>query len=495
MGSEILQNIETQRQNLAELSADMLETLTSLEGAGGEVIAFNLDAPVGGTSGTVQDMISRLNATLGLAEGIGKGKPDELMLVPTNFVDGIESTLANVANECQDLLNQVQQFSSSADLTGLDENLILTNAQSGELDLGALFQKINTRLNSSLDILYRVHAIVKPHEYNPFLGALEQLSQLINDMIIRKNELRTLLKTAKTHATQISNKAGDAGNLVSDIEALEQSADTAAQEVETAKNDIETKKTNIDTLLTDIQATEEKAGKLDEKTEQLQSSLENFESQLQQRETDFTTGKEEFDKLRKHMEAYETELNKIENDAKDALGRATVAGLAKGFSDAHRGLTFPLVISQLIFYASIGLLLFSVAVAFNAFPQFVEVPNFAPPGEVTAASVFFQSLTNISFRVMVLVPGLLLAGFASRWHKRILAQKELYAFKKTVAVALPGFKAEVEREDAHEYSKAMTAEAFERLLFNPQEAEQQQASGEKKVEGFLSKMFRRSTSD
>ena len=89
-----------------------------------------------------------------------------------------------------------------------------------------------------------------------------------------------------------------------------------------------------------------------------------------------------------------------------------------------------------------------------------------------------------------MLPGLLLAGFASRWHKRVSSEKDLYGYKKTVAAALPGFKAEIEREDADKYTKAITAEAFERLLFNPYEVEQQSASTQEKKEGRIFRAIR-----
>ena len=77
--------------------------------------------------------------------------------------------------------------------------------------------------------------------------------------------------------------------------------------------------------------------------------------------------------------------------------------------------------------------------------------------------------TALAMRVTILLPGLFLTGFYNQRYKTLMRMKEQYVFKKTVASAIPGFKEEAADEEAGDHVKAMTAAAFERLLFNPQE--------------------------
>ncbi len=62
----------------------------------------------------------------------------------------------------------------------------------------------------------------------------------------------------------------------------------------------------------------------------------------------------------------------------------------------------------------------------------------------------------------MLLPGLLLVGFAARRHRALFRLREMYLYKFTVAASLAGFKGE-----APEHEQAVAAAAFEQLLFNP----------------------------
>jgi hypothetical protein len=150
-----------------------------------------------------------------------------------------------------------------------------------------------------------------------------------------------------------------------------------------------------------------------------------------------------------------------------ALGWATAQGLASSFEASSAELKRPLFWAQVFFYIAVSLLFVSVVIAFT--PAVIDLPAFAAPEGVTGFGAMLYMLSSITIRVAILLPGLFLISFTSSRYRTLLHTKDQYIYKKTVASAIPGFKEQAVAKDADPHVKAMTAAAFERLLFNPQE--------------------------
>lgn len=89
-----------------------------------------------------------------------------------------------------------------------------------------------------------------------------------------------------------------------------------------------------------------------------------------------------------------------------------------------------------------------------------------------------QGFLALGTRLALLFPAIYLVLFCNKRYRELFIVREQYTFKKAIATAVPGFKEQAAPADADEHVRAMTAAAFERLLFNPREAATRDLSGE-----------------
>jgi hypothetical protein len=116
----------------------------------------------------------------------------------------------------------------------------------------------------------------------------------------------------------------------------------------------------------------------------------------------------------------------------------------------------------------------------------LPLPSFATLDANNMGTSVAQGILALGTRLALLGPAIYLVAFCNRRYRELFVVQEQYVFKKAIATAVPGFKEQAAPENADEHVKAMTAAAFERLLFNPREAATRDLSGEKRG-GILSR--------
>ena len=154
-------------------------------------------------------------------------------------------------------------------------------------------------------------------------------------------------------------------------------------------------------------------------------------------------------------------------EAAKMLGGATIAGLSKTYHDKADEVNKQLRMARLAFYGAMALLALSVLIALNLTDLFGLLNGkLAPMPTITAGAdagtLAVQTLASLGSRALVVLPALLLAGFAAHRHTALFRLREEYSHKEAIAVSVQGFK-----EQAPKFKEPIAAAVFQELLANP----------------------------
>jgi hypothetical protein len=94
-----------------------------------------------------------------------------------------------------------------------------------------------------------------------------------------------------------------------------------------------------------------------------------------------------------------------------------------------------------------------------------------------------QAFSNLASRFLVILPGLLLIGFAARRHAALFNLREQYSHKWAIAASVEGFKTQ-----APNYKEPIAAAVFTELLANPAQTIDQQFNRRKN--GFIDRLIK-----
>lgn len=149
------------------------------------------------------------------------------------------------------------------------------------------------------------------------------------------------------------------------------------------------------------------------------------------------------------------------------LGGATIAGLSTTYHDKAKAVDGQLKMARLGFYGAMLILLISVLVALNLTKLFGLITGSLPPMPTItqgadAGILAVQTLAGLGARALVVLPALLLAGFAAHRHSALFRLREEYSHKEAMAVSVQGFK-----QQAPQYQEPIAAAVFQELLVNP----------------------------
>jgi hypothetical protein len=496
MINQAIKALGEENEKLLHAFSQVVVRLSALENPDGSPLELSLDAPIPDAFGSINKCHARIEALLGIITGISELKPDDFILVPKRTLNGITTAVSAIEAQFISMLTIIEQVESDGGLREVGDDLVLhsVNQQAHpSVDLKAHYQTADNQVDQALKSAHSILSIVSSKNYDPYSGALAGIRALEEKLQAIHKVVVGLRKDTKTKATLIDNQATATTATLAEMETQGQEALTAANSYSEGAKGSATEaaqgKEQITSLLTDITSTQQQATELKGQVEALQPIFEEFRKKLDDRNATFESGKKEFDDLREKMLAASEENDKLIQSSKDALGWTTASGLAGSFSTSAEELVWPLRLSRWGFYLSILLLFVSAAVAFNGIPlvrEYIEIPKVPLLKGGIDATLLAAVLSVLSIKIAVLLPAVLFVGFASRRHRALFHQHQLYIYKKTIASALPGFK-----DHAKTHQEAMAAAAFARLLFNPQEDASRDLTREAGGQWWLSRWLER----
>ncbi|WP_298726613.1 hypothetical protein [uncultured Ferrovibrio sp.] len=467
--------LSTQLALLKEQNSKAFEAVSAIEAAGGARV--DTEAPIAPDSPSIAETHAKIHALIGLVEGVVGASPDKVSLVPATHISGLPKELQRISEAFTSLLAHLDTVTKQHGGFGkIDASGFVIQSQNNQVptNLADVYRNIGTHTDAALDRAHRILAIVSPDSYDAFAGAVADLAttlaRLSDAQQAADENVKQIQAAAKAAADDAKKAAGSAGGAAASKQAADEALTQIKQHAEhTAK------------LLKDIEGACSQAQNLKTQVDAYQQNFTAFEAKLAERSKQFEAGKKALDdliasrtaaldKLVKSLTEKDITANTIITNAKNALEWGTAEGLSSSFATSAMELDKPLRSTMRWFVASIVLLACWVFIVFILAPYLD--PAFSMLNVPTGSdglSVGAYLLGAVAVRMAVIAPAFILVLFFSRRYQVLFAARELYTFKKTVAASLPGFKHTAAAQDADAHVKAMTAAAFERLLFNPRE--------------------------
>lgn len=491
----INQNLDSLRTGTEELSStfsQLVAGISALELPDGSSLDLNLNAPIPGAFGGISVCHERIEALIGIVNGIVETNISHFLLVPKSFISALSKQLSEIEAQFASMQTAIDQVKSDGGYRDVGEDLIIhsVNQQSHpNADLKSYYVAADNQVDQALNSAHRILAIISPKSFDAFSKALGGIRALEDALHKSRTDIANLRRDSKTKATQISKQAVLANAKLEELNSKTEEALGLISSSQTSANSgvdqVETDKNRIGELLGNIEELKKQSDALKGHIDAFQPAFDDFQKKLGARNESFELGKVEFEKLRARMASQSEENDKYINQSKNALGWSTASSLASSFSSSASELEMPLLLSRWMFYFSIFMLFISAAIAFNGIPylrEYIVVPPFPALNSEVNGALVSSLFSVLSIKLAVLIPAVLLVGFTSRRHRALFLQHQLYIYKKTVASALPGFK-----DHAADHQQAMAAAAFARLLFNPQEDSSRDLIRETGGHGWLSR--------
>ena len=156
------------------------------------------------------------------------------------------------------------------------------------------------------------------------------------------------------------------------------------------------------------------------------------------------------------MQEHLAEIRNIEEQSKQMLSGATIAGLAGEYGKIKDDLSKRLGGAQWAFYLSL------VFLALSTIPLLVVLFQSGAPIQSHENPNIWHLLSDILVRMVLIIPAAWLCKFSSARHAALFKLKEDYAYKYSVAASVEGFKKQAEK-----FSDEIAFATFKELCFNP----------------------------
>lgn len=460
---------------LKDQNSKAFDAVIAIEAAGGARI--DTEAAMGPDSPSIAETHAKIYALIGMVDSILEATGRRLLLVPATHLSGLPKEIQRIADTFTNLLSQLDGVvKSHGGFGAIDTTGFTIQSQDAQAatNLTDVYQNVRSHTDAALDRAHRILSIISPENYDAFAGAVGGIEEALGALAKARQEAAEHLKYAKAAAAAATEEARRAL----------QNADLAhgsRQSAEDSLGKINTSLEQAAKLQKDIEAVASQALVLKSQIDNYQKIFADFEAKLAERNKLFEEGKLALDNLlvtrTAALDALVTSLQghndtatTIIANAKTALGWGTAEGLSSSFATSAAELDDPL--SSTMFWFVVSLLVLAGWV----FSVFILAPQLDPalsmlhvPAGLDGLSAGAYMLGAVAVRLAAIAPAFILVLFFGRRYRILYAARELYIFKKTVAASLPGFAETAAPKDADPHVKAMTAAAYERLLFNPRE--------------------------
>ena len=425
-----------------------------------EEIELSFDDSVVGYSWSINQLDSEIESAVTL-------------LLGANFSPAILRPLIETLNsDLQALSDAISSLVDGARFTGsIDVGNLTISGPQGTQNIASLLAGVEKRSstlirnrlplilsvqpNSSVDLLAATAEYVD--EYKKLKNKSGSITRQHNQSVEKLTEIRSFTKQATALNEKISQTLSKSEEILADIEvkktAVSSLKDEAVSFVEGMKEAVE-------------EATE-----LSQSVTEYSTDFDKFQTEIDERFVKLAKLNDDLINLQDLNSKQSAKIKDLNNSAEAMLSGATTAGLAGEFSSYRDTLGKSLFWASASFYASIILLgLFSLPLTVMVVPSLgailewlIGLPaglltNLAP----TSGKTDMELILDATARVVLILPFVWLTTFAARRHGRLFRLKEHYAYKRSIAASVDGFKLQ-----APEYSNEIAAAAFHELAYNP----------------------------
>ncbi len=165
MITQAIETIRSERQKLTDTFASVVVTLLGLQSSAGSTLKVNLDIEIPETLGGINWFDQRINAMLGLVNGITEIDPLGFIFVPKSLITALPTTLSNIEEQLADLLRGIEEVKSDGGIRDVDDDLVIHSVDQiihPSVDLKVFYQKADNQIDQALkgvhDILLILNA-------------------------------------------------------------------------------------------------------------------------------------------------------------------------------------------------------------------------------------------------------------------------------------------------------------------------------------------------
>lgn len=413
-----------------------------------------------------------------------KIESEDRIRLPVAWLRGLEQHLNSIQNIQREMINILTNISNSGAQSNFEPATFQIISSIGSFDFNNSLAQLANLTDAAISICYDLNMFISEKTDSQTAKRVPNLTSFFNEFVRTASQSNSLQNELTKLLSDYRNKKSEIFSQVAEIENTTRIAQESSANIQEFRS-------RIMSFLAELEQFQRKAIALDQTILQNQAKFNEFDASLEKRNQEFQKSSEELSQLVISLKTCDEDATKIIRDAKDALQWATAQGLAQGFSEEAKAIDAPIVNAIRWVYGSIAFLLASI-IAFIIFPNQIGVS--LPPFFAATSTEFgvnlVQSFVALSSRILVLLPAIILFLFCQRRYRELFILREQYLFKKAIATAIPGFKENMANSGDKEEVRAITAAAFDRLLYNPREATARDLVGDRRS-GFLSRWLER----
>lgn len=447
----LLDELHSRAEELSNTTADLLKQSKDLP-------AEASDWLVSGTT-TFAELLTKTGSVASLAAELAKTPEDRFLIAPTTRLISLRDQLTAAQNAAANLTANLAKMEQWGGVSRFEPNGQLYATNGTAINLGSLASALQSALDGTLEQYLLVAAAVQPRGIGTFAAASRVLSEkateaaaTVEQLTQSLNEWRAQIEQAKAQGTTIAK--------------TETESRRNLEEIEKARRTIEENTAKATAAAASIEEVRTQAAALEAAVTGYQETFQAFQKQLDQREETLRKGNRSVGELEKALHEKDKQIGELIAKAEEMLGGATTAGLASAYKDQAEAVDLQLRDARTWYDGSIALLIVSVLAALNVFSALrlqiglPALPSITP--DMSAGTIAVQALSALGTRALLILPALLLAGFAARRHAALFRLREEYAHKYTTAASVQGFQ-----KQAPTYNEPIAAAVFAELLKNP----------------------------
>lgn len=428
---------------------------------------------------TVAQLEARAGTLASLARALIATPADKFGLVPTTrlnaFAENIRAVDAAV-DELIALASQLASFGGAQQFEPTNGSFIAVNGQ--QVQFGQALNRMASAIDAALDNYVIIAGVIRPRSIGTFTAAAQLMAENASQSAVL---IETLEKQSAAHAALVAElkSAVDAsGNSSAEVTRI-------LAEIGKLRTTAEENESKIRAALATIEETREAAGTLQAEVSAYETSFRGFQNSLDARTKQLAAGDEDLSRITKGFTDQQEAVANIIAQANTMLGSATVAGLSTHYDDRYKKLDSQVSAAKLSFYGSLAFLIFSVLLVLNfVHRDGLYLPEAFPgiASDTPTGAIAVRALSAFGARALVILPALLLAGFASKRHTSLFRLREEYNHKFTAAASVNGFKAQ-----APNYEEQIAGAVFQELMINPANTMDEQRP--ERRNGFIDKLI------
>lgn len=408
---------------------------------------------------TLEWALVRAGSIAALSADIAGQSEEKFLLASSTRLGNLRDHLIALTGGIQRLSSSLSNLKGWGGFDRVNAGATVYTKSGNAIQLRSNLDEVIALEDNALEPYLVLASAARPRGIGTFAAASRTLheqaasaTKLVDELEHRSSRIAEQMAALEDRENAIAAMVNESRRLVEEIEKGRKTAEENAQRVAVATASAEEVRSQASTLEAEVREYDDK--------------FRSFQNLIENREAAITKGNTELSNLQNRLTGQEAKVNDLIAKASEMLGGATVAGLSTTYKGQYDEVNSQLDWARRGFYFSVFLLIVSVLVALNLtsiFGLLNGLPPLPPLAESTPTGTFaIQVLAALGARALMIMPALLLAGFAAKRHASLFRLREEYSHKYAMAASVHGFK-----QQAPTYEQQIAAAVFKELLANP----------------------------